>query len=182
MMRPDLEDAVPLRVGYADDGAQLQSFALRDVGVDPLFDLPAMETLYRAKLGDMCFVVRRRADGSISRLYFVPEFPNNNLGLVRRIVSYYALSVLGPKVDLCELRASDPTLKIIDWQAGVSMLVAMREKADGTAKKTIDRILEIDEMRKHCRPNVTVTEMRESIGPATGARLTVSSYLVGDVA
>src|SRR5262245_27920920 len=137
-MRADLGDAVPFCVGYVDNGAQLQSFALRDVGVDTLFDLSDLDTVYRVKLGDMCFVARRRPDGSTSHLYFAPEYPNNNLGLKERITTYYALPVFGSKAELCELRASDPSLRIVDWEAGVSMIAPISGAAVGSIKKTID--------------------------------------------
>ena len=180
-MRPDLRDAIPFRVDYVDNGAQLQSFALRDVGVDTLFDLSEQETVYRVKLGDMCFVARRRTDGAISHLYFAPEYPNNDLGFKERITTYYALPIFGSKAELCELRASDPNLRIVDWEVGVSMMAPMRETANENIKKTIDRILEVDAVLKRYRPNLTIAEMRQSIGPASGARFTTSPFLVGDV-
>src|SRR5262249_3044532 len=181
-MRPDLRDAVPFRIDYVANGAQLQSFALRDVGVDVLFDLSDQETIYRAKLGDMCFVIRRRTDGSTSHLYFAPEYPNNNLGLKERITTYYALPIFGSKAQLCELRVSDPNLRIVDWDVGVSMVAPIRGAADGNIGKSIDRILEVDALLKRYRPNLTAAEMRQSIGPASGARFTTSAFLVGDVA
>jgi len=181
-MQPDLQDVPPLHVAYVEGGALLHSFALRDVGVDTLFDLPELETAYRAKLGDMCFVVRVRPDRSVSHLYFVPEYPNNNLGLKERITSYYALPVFGSTAELCELRANDSSLRIIDWEAGVSQVAPLGETAIGNAKRTIDRILQINSLLKRLGPNLSSNEMRQSVGPASGARFTGSAFLVGDVA
>lgn len=181
-MRSDLSDAVPFRIDYCGDGVRLRSFALRDVGVDALFDLPELETVYRAKLGDMCFVARRGADGSTSQLYFAPEYPNNDLGLKERVTTYYALRVLGSTGDLCELSASDPTLRIVDWHAGISIIAPMVKTAVGSTRKLFDRILEVDALLKRCRPNLTVDEMRQSVGPASGARLMASAFLEGEVA
>ena len=181
-MRPDLQDVPPLHVTYVEGGALLHSFAWRDVGVDILFDLPELETVYRAKLGDMCFVARRRPDGSVSHLYFAPEYPNNELGLKERITTYYALPVFGSTAELCELRANDPSLRIIDWEAGVSQIAPMSETAVGNAKRTIGRILQINSLLKRLAPNLTTREMRQSVGPASGARFTCSAFLVGDVA
>jgi hypothetical protein len=180
IMRADLADAVPFRVDYVDDGVQLQTFALRDVGVDALFDLPEPQTVYRVKLGDMCFVARKRHDGSISHLYFVPEYPNNDLGLKERLTTYYALRVMGSAPELCELRACDPSLRIVDWDAGVAMIARLKGTATCNTR-TITRILEVDALLKRHRPNLSHAEMRETVGPASGARLTVSSFLVGDV-
>lgn len=180
-MRADLADAVPFRIDYVDDGVQLRSFALRDVGVDTLFDLPEPETVYRVKLGDMCFVARKASDGTITHLYFAPEYPNNDLGLKERLTTYYALPVLGSSAELCELRACDPSLRIVDWDTGVAMIARLGPTAGRAARRTIDRLLQVDALLKRHRPNLTTAEMRESVGPASGARLTVSSFLAGDV-
>lgn len=180
-MRPDLADAAPFRVDHVGNGVQLQSFALRDVGVDALFDLSEPETVYRVKLGDMCFVARRRPDGSTSHLYFAPEYPNNNLGLRERITTFYALPVLGSNAELCELRVNDPSLRIVDWDAGVSLIAQISETAAGQTKRTIDRILQLDALLKRSRPNLTAAEMRQTIGPASGARFTTSAFLAGEV-
>ncbi len=181
-MQPDLMDVVPLRVDYVEDNSPLHSFALRDIGVDTLFDLSDKETVYRVRLGDMCFVARRRPDRTTSHLYFVPEYPNNNLGLRERLTTYYALPVFGSKADLCELRVSDPSLRILDWEVGVGMAAPIHAAGSSDLnKKTIERIFEIDALVRRYRPNVSVAEMRESIGPSSGARLAMSPFLVGDI-
>ena len=69
---------MPFSIDYVDGGTPLATYAMRDIGVDTLFDLSEREIVFRAKLGDMSFVTRQRPDGSVTHLYFVPEYPNTN--------------------------------------------------------------------------------------------------------
>lgn len=182
MTLPNPAQVGPLRIDYGDEGVQLQSFALRDIGIDALFDLPEPETIYRAKLGDMRFLVRKLPDGSTADVYFAPEYPNNDLGLKERITTYYAWPVTRANAEICELHACDPGLRIVDWDVGILLIAGLRGTADRDTKRTIERILEVDSLLKQFRSNLSDTEMRQTIGPASGARFTTSPFLVGDVA
>ena len=177
------KDAVPFRTIYVEGGARVDSYALRDIDVDVLFDLPDLETVYRARLGDMSFVTRQRQDGHVSHLYFASEYPNNELGLLERATTYYATPIFGSEAPLCELRANDPRLRIIDWDAGVVMAQRVSlETSDANIKRTIERILEVDQMLKqHGSPAASRDEMRQSVGLASGARISASPFLLGDV-
>jgi hypothetical protein len=175
-------DAVPFRTIYVEGGERVDSYALRDIDVDALFDLPDLETVYRARLGDMSFVTRQSQDGHVSHLYFASEYPNNKLGLLERATTYYATPIFGSEAPLCELRANDPRLRIIDWDAGVAMARRFIETSDPNIKRTIERILEVDQMLKqHGSPAVSQDEMRQSVGLASGARISASPFLLGDV-
>src|SRR5262249_41796228 len=149
--------------------AQIHSYALRDKGVDVMFDIADVEVACRVTLGDMCFVARPRRDGSYSQLYFMPEYPNNELGWRRKVASYYALALLSPKLTECELKVTDPSLRLIDWSDGVAIAKRTMDAADDI-KAAIKRIVEIDELVTQLRPNMGLQDMREAVGPASGAR------------
>jgi hypothetical protein len=182
-IQSDLLNVDPVHVSTTVGGAAIHSFALRDIGVDVLSDVPDLETVYRTYLGDMCFVGRRRADGSFSHLFLAPEFPNNEFGLRERIVSYYALPIFGSTLELCELKLTDPTVTIVDWDKGVRLVKSIdQNRVSEAAKLVVRRVVQIDALRTSLRPNASFEVMRDAVGPASGARFLMSAFLVGDVA
>ena len=172
----------PLAVLDSDDGILVHSFAFRDVGIDALAEQTAEHAIYRALLGDMRFVCERDPDGNLLELYFVAEFPNCDLGLRRRIATYFAYPLFEQDGEVVELMLGDSSLRILSWDDGISLLREATQRLSVSAVDTVTKIEEIDALIKFRRPNLSLDEMRTVVGPAPGARLRMSAALLGDVA
>lgn len=180
-MTTELIDAPPLHIDEIVGGSRVFSYALRDAGVDVLFDLPDREVTYRVLLGDMRFVARLGRGGQPARLYFAPEFPNTELGVYDRITTYYAVLLDGGKLARCELEVSDSNLRLLSWDEGLA-LARVVPQVDEELGAVLKRLIDIDAMVRLHRPNVSSDEMRRTIGRATGARVLMSASLMGALA
>ncbi len=177
----DVIGDMPLRIDELVGGSQVFSYALRDTGVDVMFDIPDQELVNRVVLGDMRFVAKVGRDGQITRLYFAPEFPNHDLGYLHKITTFYALPLIGAPFKPCELEVTDSRLRLVDWDEGLA-LARQVSAQDGALRSALDRIFQIEELVRRQRPNTSLDELRHLMGRATGARVLVSASLLGELA